>query len=113
MTHSRWVWDPKSQTGEFVDYDPHEERAARCNRPWGPMIMRDTPAYVSPLGDGKVIEGRAARREHLKANNCREMDKSEFPVEYWSPKFAAKKGKKHTPRSESKLKRREIEIDIG
>lgn len=107
MTHYRW----DSETQDFVEYDPHEERAARCNRPWGPMIVRDLPAYKSPLGDGKVIEGRAARREHMKANGCREMDKSEFVPEYWNPKFAAKHGKKYTPRSESKLKKREIEID--
>lgn len=105
----RYIWNG----GDWIEYDPVEEKARRARTPSiAPSIMRDTPAYVSPLGDGKVIEGRAARREHLKANGCREMDRSEFPVEYWNPKFAAKKGKPHTPRSESKLKKREIEVDI-
>lgn len=108
MPHYRW----DTEARDFIEYDPHEERAARCSRPWGPMIVRDTPAYKSPLGDGKVIEGRAARREHLKANNCREADKSEFPVEYFDPKFAAKHGKQWTPPSETKLKKREIDISL-
>jgi hypothetical protein len=108
VTHYRW----DSVLRDFVEYDPHEERSARCSRPWGPMIVRDTPAYKSPLGDGKVIDGRAARREHLKANGCREVEPGEFPVEYWNPKFAAKHGKKVTPRSESKLRKREIDINI-
>lgn len=107
MSHYRWDKDLQ----DFVAFDPHEERAKRCSRPWGPMIVRDTPAYKSPLGDG-VIEGRAARREHMKANNCREADPGEFPVEYWNPKFAAKHGKKVTPASESKLKKPEIDINL-
>lgn len=42
-----------------------------------PMIVSDLPAYRSPLGTG-VIEGRAARREELKRNHCREVDPSEW-----------------------------------
>lgn len=53
---------------------------------------RDLPAYKSPLGDGLVIEGRAARREHLKRNGCRECDPSEFKVEYQNERFARKHG---------------------
>lgn len=61
---------------------------------WGicaPMVVPDTPAYKSPLGDG-VIEGRAARREHLKRNNCREVEPSEFKVQYKNERFARKHG---------------------
>lgn len=88
MSHFRWDHDKQ----DFVEYDPHQERSDRCSRPWGPIIVRDTAAYKSPLGDG-VVEGRAARREHLKRNNCREVDPSEWKVEYRNPKFAAKVGK--------------------
>lgn len=52
---------------------------------------RDLPAYKSPLGDG-VIEGRAARKEHLKRNNCREVDPSEFRPVYRNERFARKHG---------------------
>jgi hypothetical protein len=57
----------------------------------GVQIMRDLPAYKSPLGDG-WIEGRAARREHLKRTGCREVDKSEFRPTYRNPHFALKRG---------------------
>ncbi len=56
-----------------------------------PRVLSDIAAYRSPLGDG-VIEGRAARREHLKRNNCREVDPSEFKPTYRNPEFAAKRG---------------------
>jgi hypothetical protein len=38
-----------------------------------PQIVSDLPAYMSPLGTG-LIDGRRARREDLKRNNCREVD---------------------------------------
>jgi hypothetical protein len=47
----------------------------------GVQIMRDTPEYVSPIcnEDGRhpLIDGRAARREDLKRNGCREYDPGE------------------------------------
>jgi hypothetical protein len=42
------------------------------------MVMRDTPGVKSPI-DGKFIEGRTARREHMKRHNVREVDPSEKP----------------------------------
>ena len=57
----------------------------------GVQIMRDLPAYASPLGDG-WIEGRAARREHLKRTGSREVDPGEFRAAYRNPHFAAKRG---------------------
>jgi hypothetical protein len=48
-----------------------------------PSVMPDLPAYASPLGDG-MIEGRSARREHLKRNGCREVEPGEFPATYQS-----------------------------
>jgi hypothetical protein len=62
-----------------------------------PYVVRDTPAYKSPLGDGLVIEGRAARREHLKRNNCREVDPSEFAPRYKNERFAKKHGLPYEP----------------
>ena len=37
------------------------------------LIWSDLPAYESPI-DGRIIEGRAQRREDLKRNGCREYD---------------------------------------
>ena len=59
-----------------------------------PMIQSDIPAYKSPLGDGAVIEGRAARREHLARNGCREVDPSEYRPAYRSEKWAKRMGHK-------------------
>ena len=76
---ARYVW----RDGEWV------EPAPRGRSDNGPMIMRDLPAYLSPLGDG-WIEGRAARREHLKANNCREVDPGEWRA---NPAYAERKAR--------------------
>lgn len=66
--------------GEWRDRDgnpmPVPERIV------APRIHSDLPAYMSPLGTG-MIDGRRARREDLKRNNCREVDPSEHKVEYW------------------------------
>ena len=67
-------------------YDPQAKRLVEVTREApqssGPFVWSDLPGYVSPLSepgkDPKWIEGRAARREELKRNNCREVDPSEF-----------------------------------
>lgn len=38
-----------------------------------PMLWLDLPAYDSPI-DGRMIEGRVARREDLKRHGCIEFD---------------------------------------
>lgn len=47
----------------------------------GLQIIRDIPAYVSPVCDANgvhaVIDGRAAQREDLKRHNCRIKEPSE------------------------------------
>jgi hypothetical protein len=47
-----------------------------------PQVMPDMAGYVSPLSEPGErpawIEGRHARREELKRNNCREVDPSEY-----------------------------------
>jgi hypothetical protein len=76
----RYRWNRDTLRLEEVTDEP---RAA----PDVPGIMRDLPAYKSPLGDG-WIDGRAARREHLKRTNSREVDPSEWRGGYRSEKFA-------------------------
>ena len=66
--------------GRYVDKRTGEPllSAAEKAKPIGtPMVVSDIPAYRSPLGDG-MIEGRAARREHFKRTNTREVDPSEW-----------------------------------
>lgn len=80
--------------GHFVD----KRTGARMVTRGGlalPYIARDLPAYASPLGDG-VIEGRAARREHLKRNGMREVDPTEHKPVYVNPDFASRRGKELT-----------------
>ena len=73
---------------------PERARGPRGDMPV-PYITSDLPAYASPLGDG-VIEGRRARREHLKRNGMREVDNTEFKPTYVNPEFAKKLGKELT-----------------
>jgi len=57
-----------------------------------PRVVSDLPAYASPLGDG-MVEGRAARREHLKRNGCREVDPGEFKPTYLNADVARRMGR--------------------
>jgi hypothetical protein len=83
-----YVW----RDGRFVDKKTGGPMATQHYGVAHPYVMSDLPAYVSPLGDG-VVEGRAARREHLKRNGCREVDPSEYKPTYLNREFAAKHGK--------------------
>jgi hypothetical protein len=53
---------------EIIDLDEPPRAAA---------VMGDLPAYESPI-DGRVIDGRAARREDLKRNQCRPYEAGEL-----------------------------------
>lgn len=65
------------QTFRFVDGQFVEVTRERdYSRPMGAMIQSDLPEYESPI-TGLPIDGRAARREDLARNNCREVDPSE------------------------------------
>ena len=68
-----------------------EVASADAPRAAGVQIIRDLPAYRSPLGDGWV-DGRAARREHFKRTLTREVEPSEFRATYRNPAFASKRG---------------------
>jgi hypothetical protein len=65
------------QTGE--SYVPGEEP----QRTGKLQIIRDIDGYVSPI-NGQFVSSRAARREDLKRNDCREVDPSEN--RYWQEK---------------------------
>jgi hypothetical protein len=57
-----------------------------------PTVFDPLPEYRSPV-TGEVIDGRDARREDLKRNNCREVDPSEGRHrEFNDPTAAALKG---------------------
>lgn len=79
-------------TGEpMVIYDPLWE-------PESPYIVFDTPGYVSPVS-GKWVDGRSARREDLKKNDCVELppptkERRQFNEE----RLAMRREKKAKPR---------------
>ena len=54
-----------------------------------PYIRGDLPPYRSPV-TGKIIEGRAARREDLARTGCREVDPSEYKPVYKNYEFCQK-----------------------
>lgn len=70
-----YVWDNDLDT--FVDKktrQPMIDPAVKAN--WAnelatcaPMVVSDTPEYISPA-TGKLIDGKKARREDLKASGC-------------------------------------------
>lgn len=68
----RYVWDKDASALVEVVAGPRAASVA-------PQIMRDTPGVKSPI-DGKFIEGRTDRREHMKRHNVREVDPSEKPT---------------------------------
>lgn len=86
-------------SGRWVEVEPGRQRfirdreyvePARSDLPL-PYVIGDLPAYKSPLGDG-IIEGRAARREHFKRTNTREVDPSEWKER--SQQFQSSKAEK-------------------
>ncbi|RVL48478.1 hypothetical protein CN138_09110 [Sinorhizobium meliloti] len=87
-------------SGRWVEVEPGRQRFIRDRQPEPelarsdlpiPYIVSDLPAYASPLGDG-MIDGRAARREHFRRTNTREVDPSEWRER--SAKFKAEKAEK-------------------
>lgn len=61
-----------------------------------PYIASDIPAYMS-VASGKMIDGRADRREDLKRTGCRECDPSEFKVQYRDKDRAIAAGREWNP----------------
>lgn len=61
----------------------------------GVQIMRDIEPFKSPLEGHKLITSRSQFREELKANNCRQVDPSEWhggKPHYTNPSFTKKRG---------------------
>lgn len=88
-----YVFDPVSN--ELVDRDTYYAAKARAgaknvSRLAFPYIRSDLPAYKSPA-TGKIIEGRAARREDLARSGCREVDPSEYKPTYRNYEFCQQK----------------------
>lgn len=82
------------RNGQYVDKrtgEPMLTEADRSRPLAAPRVISDIPAYASPLGDG-VIDGRAARREHFKRTNTREVDPGEWRER--SAQFKAEKAEK-------------------
>jgi hypothetical protein len=52
-----------------------------------PYVRGDLPAYRSPV-TGRVVDGRAARREDLARTGCREVEPSEYEPTFSSEKHA-------------------------
>jgi hypothetical protein len=55
-----------------------------------PLFMKDSPGCVSPI-DGTWLEGRAARREHMKVHDVVEVGDRK-PREFRSEAFALRHG---------------------
>lgn len=91
------------RNGELVEKKTSEPIAVPDGPLQAPTVISDTPDYRSPI-DGRMISGRAARREDLKRNNCVEAgDSSLSPIKrkgdgFRNPRFAKKYG---LPLSES------------
>ena len=88
-----YVFDP--DTNKLVDRDTYyankwqKDSQSRSDLPM-PYIRSDIPPYESPI-TGKIIEGRAARREDLAKSGCREVDPSEFKPIYKDYEFCQKR----------------------
>jgi len=62
-----------------------------------PYIASDIAPYLS-VASGKMVDGRAARREDLKRTGCREVDPSEYKIESArTEKWAKRLGVPHVP----------------
>ena len=61
-----------------------------------PRVQSDYEAYYSPAS-GKMVEGRAARRDDLARTGCRPLDPSEGPKTCRTEKWARKLGLEHDP----------------
>ena len=55
-------------------------------------VIKDIEPYESPIEKGKFITSRRERRYELQANNCREVDPSEYKPVYRNERFMQKHG---------------------
>jgi hypothetical protein len=66
----KWIQNPR--TGELVPAALYRREAPRACAD----VVRDLPDYESPI-DGRVVSGRAQRREDLARNHCRPYEDGE------------------------------------
>jgi hypothetical protein len=87
----------KRKNGILVDANGTPMELPKRGEVCVPFIVSDIPDYVSPV-DGRLISGRAQRREDLKRNNCVEYEPSMSPTkgkrEFKNARFAKKHGLK-------------------
>lgn len=88
-----WIQDPA--TGKLIEREVYyaakwASAAKNVSDLPMPYVRSDLPAYQSPV-TGKVIEGRAARREDLARAGCREVDPSEYKPVYKNYEFCQKR----------------------
>lgn len=83
------------RNGAFVNKETGEAMDVP-DRICAPRLHSDYPAYYSHAS-GKMIEGRAARRDDLARTGCREVDPSEGPKTVRSEKWAKRLGLEHDP----------------
>ena len=91
---ARYIWSKELM--KFVD--PHTKEPMpqpdRGDEICAPMVVSDTPEYISPV-TGKPVDGRRARREDLARSGCVPFEPmSNRPRGVASKKRAAKLGVK-------------------
>lgn len=74
---TKYIWDRQAETFVPASEYVREPNGKPSRKFVFPAVIGDTPGHVSPI-DGSWVEGRVARREHMKRNNVREVDPSEF-----------------------------------
>lgn len=88
-----YIFDRETMTviprDEFYAKQDQRRESKRATSVALPYIRGDLPAYKSPA-TGRIIEGRAARREDLARSGCREVDPSEYKPTYKNYAFCQK-----------------------
>ena len=91
---AKYLWC--STAGHWLDKDTREPMYIpdRGDEICAPMVISDTPEYVSPV-TGRPVDGRRARREDLARSGCVPCEPlTNRPRGISNPKFAAKHGLK-------------------
>ncbi len=97
--------------GQPGEYHKPEHIDRQSDFPCPMMMVRaaDKTAFKSPV-TGEVIDSHHKRNEHMKRNNLREVDNTEFKPCYRNPEFAKKRGI-HESKWGEPIKREERKAD--
>lgn len=106
MTTYRW----DSSIRKFVDKQTGVLMAIKDdNAICRPMVISDTPEYISPV-TGKPVDGRRARRDDLARSGCVPFEPlSNRPRGISNPKFAAKHGLKLDEAAQHRVRTKRID----